>query len=188
MKDKLLNRALAQIATRTFSLALDDDDLEKWMGARAQEFGLTYLLAYAEDGVIWGKFAGNRFTLAGQVFSEVAVALNKQTLDQARLFGEHAEIFLWRDDAGWHARAIVDGAGESCDYFDEANLLWGTRGNLGREQGGFTLVFEGRQDMRHAPPIVNVPYQERIKLIVRNYLAQIENETRIVNTRLIGLE
>jgi len=186
-----MSRTTATIQSNWKLLTLDDrahQSLDTWMVAQAREYGLGYLLAYADDGVIWGKFDSNGLTLAGSVFPEVHVALTAQTLERARLFGKNTEVMLWREGMALAARVIMDGSGDTVEYFDEAYWLWGTRGNLGKEQQGFTLLFEGRQDLRHAPPIVHLGPNERVALVVRNYLATRDGHTYIAQTRLVDLK
>lgn len=186
-----MSRTTARINSTWHSLTLNHDarqSLDAWMIAQANEYGLTYLLAYADDGVIWGKFDQNRLTLAGSVFPEIQVALTAQTLQQARLFGKDTEVMIWREGTELSARVIVDQPGDTIEYFDEQNLLWGTRGNLGKEQAGFTLLFEGRQDLRHAPPITKLGQTDRVALIVRHYLATQNGQTYIARARLVDLQ
>lgn len=163
--------------------------LQTWMIAQAHTYRLRYLLGYADDGVIWGKFENSELTLAGNIFpDDVGVALLPQTLQQARLFGASAEVMLWRADGTFNARVISDGVGKHVEYFDEENWLWGTRGNLGKEKSGFTLLFEGRQDLRHAPPIANLKQTDRVALVARNYLDAQDGQTFIARTRLVDLK
>lgn len=186
-----MSRILKKTNSDWKPLALSDDarqSLETWMLAQAKQYGLDYLLAYADDGVIWGKFDSTGLALAGSVFPQVHVALSRQTLVQARLFGKGAEMMIWRDGANLSARVIVDQPGEAVEYFDEQHWLWGTRGSLGKEQNDFTLLFEGRQDLRHAPPITNLKQNDRVALVVRNYLACQVGRTYSARTRLVGLQ
>lgn len=186
-----MNRTAAKVKSDCKPITLSEDahkSLDAWMLAQAKQYGLSYLLGYADDGVIWGKFDANGLTLAGDVFPDVRVALMAQTLQHARLFGKDAEVMVWREGMGLAARVIVDQPGETDEYFDERHWLWGTRGTLGKEQNGFTLLFEGRQDLRHAPPIVNLAQNDRVALVVRNYLATREGQTYIARTRLVDLQ
>jgi CRISPR-associated protein (TIGR03984 family) len=125
--------------------------LAEWLLAQAPDLGLTTLLAHADDGVIWGRVQGEKLITSHQVFETVSPPLRAETLQQARLFGPRAELLLWRVDAGWGVRVIKDESGEDGEYYDEAQLLWG---NLWKQSSdGFTLVSEGRQELRHAPPV-----------------------------------
>jgi CRISPR-associated protein (TIGR03984 family) len=123
-------------------------------------------------------------------------ALRAATLQQARLFAPHAEMLLWRDgDNAWHARLIRDlpsdestAAAAWHDAFDEPQLLWGTHGR--HLPGGFTLLADGAQGLRHAVPMA-LPLglggaATPPRLVVRHYL-NTDGFARVVASRLVGL-
>lgn len=163
-----------------------------WLGKHAGEREMNLLLLHCADGVAWGKRAGRAFQFAHDVFSEglFAPTINAETLIQARLFGPAGEIFVWRSGEGFAARMIVDAEQETpLDFLDpdEIYWLWGTRQAAEKD---FTLLFEGMQGFRHAPPVKNVPEKQRVGLKVRHYI--VEEETtgwqRIATSRLVDLE
>lgn len=198
-------------------------DPRKWLEEinRAEKLGAKFLLAHAEDGVIWGKFdddgnlltsfeASAEFYAEGQLKADAPelagwgrAQLRKETLWQARIFGENAELFLWRDgDNLFHARVIVDGNASADkddatyqDAFDEPQILWGT--DAKELDNGFTLMTDGAQGMRHAAPkhVESVKEQKDaskeslrpLRLVVRHYLAN-EDLARIAASRLVNLE
>ena len=116
--------------------------------------------------------------------------LRLETLQQARLFGENAELLLWRDgDNKLQARLIQDADDVSKvtwrECFDEPQLLWGTHGipaNIeidGELNDNFTLIWEGSQGMHQIIPIkLEVDGESKIvkgkepKLRVRHYLCK----------------
>jgi CRISPR-associated protein (TIGR03984 family) len=177
--------------------AAGPDNLRVWLQDQAKEYGLDYLLAHADDGVIWGKVA-NDGTLTtsdeaakGKKIAEsVCPPLRLLTLQQGRLFGKNAEMLLWRDgDNVFHARLIADVMDENgadwLDAYDEAQLLWGTQGVP--LQHGFTLLEDGSQGLRHAVPFKPKMNEERVQLRVRHYLAK-EDFARVEVSRLVSLE
>lgn len=146
-------------------------DAVRWLESEASA-GMT-LLTHADDGVIWGKA-----TATGLVFPASGlwqqVSLRNETLQAARLFDKTQEVFLWRVAEGkWQARRLYDGEGETCQYFDEPQVLWGTQ--VEASQGGFSLVSDGIQGLRHAVPlaltVANWERVNRLRLGVRHYLA-----------------
>lgn len=145
-------------------------DLPTWLLGQARQYSLRYLLAHADDGVIWGYVDEGGLHLSGESVAEVATDLNPRTLQQARLFGPQAELFLYRTGAGWTARVIRDGSGDPLESFTEKYWLWGTLGTLGRTADGFTLLVEGKQGLRHAPPVTGLGTHERVTLSVRHYI------------------
>jgi CRISPR-associated protein (TIGR03984 family) len=169
------------------------EDLITWLLAQAQAYDLTTLLTHADDGVIWGKITSNGLQTSHSVFgAPPSPELRIKTLQQARLFGERAELLLWRTPQGWRARLAED-VPETGKHYDQTQLLWGNRYLTSRN--GFTLVAEGRQGLRHAPPL-EVPEgafnDERhpLYLQVRHYLAT-DPETGVVAvilSRLVGVD
>ncbi len=177
--------------------ATGPDDLRGWLQENAGEHNLAYLLAHADDGVIWGAVQsdgtlktsdeaaqGNATALA------ICPPLRSMTLQQARLFGKDAELLLWRDgDNVFRARLIVevkdDGPADWKEAYDEPQLLWGTQGVALQE--GFTLLEDGAQGLRHAVPLTPDMTKQRVRLIVRHYLAN-EDFARVAVSRMVAIE
>ena len=164
-----------------------------WMQAQAKQYGFAYLLAHADDGVIWGKFDASGLKLSGDAFpEEVGVKLRVATLQQARLFCKTAELLVWKGEQGWKARLIADETDKPPDCLDdEQYLLWGTLGDKkGKKGDEFTLLFEGEQGLQHAPPITGLGKDDRVALVVRHYV-EYDDETgqaRIGLSRVVDLE
>lgn len=175
----------------------DIGDVREWLQTQANRHRLQWLLAHADDGVIWGKIAENgQLITADNVAPEVSPPLRLETLQQARLFAEDGELLLWRDgDNGWHARLLRQPADDEPPTFteaiDELQILWGTDPKpLGN---GFTLMSDGAQGLRHAVPlVVSGKYSEEnrpLRLWVRHYLKDDDNGfTRISASRLVDLK
>jgi CRISPR-associated protein (TIGR03984 family) len=175
-------------------------DVGAWLQEQAAAHRLTLLLAHADDGVIWGRVEDGRLLTshgAAQGHPEAVRAcppLRAETLQQARLFADHAELLLWRADASsWRCRLIRDiCAGERGQWeegFDEAQILWGTHGfPLAQD---FTLLRDGAQGLRHAVPVplpLSGPHYEATppRLWVRHYLGP-DDCACIVASRLFDL-
>jgi len=156
---------------------------------QAQQHGLQTLLAHADDGVIWGTVDGAKLLTSHDVFGDsLSPPLRTVTLQQARLFGECVELLLWRAESEWRARLVED-TPDGGKHYDEFQTLWGNRCVQARD--GFALVCEGRQGLRHAPP-VNIPAAEfsedhrPLRLQVRHYL-KVEPETGLLRVTLSRL-
>lgn len=171
-----------------------EKDLGTWLVENAPETAVT-LLAFDLDGVIWGKIKSNSLIIAPN-----SVPLNADTLQEARLFGEVAELHLWRVGDELKAQIVTDDLqGSGSEYMDETQILWGDQvESIG--ESSFTLMSDGVQGLYHAVPI-RVPkpvkeqasktnseqYQERpLRLSVRHYLAQ-ESFARIEFSRLVAV-
>ncbi|HMX29363.1 MAG TPA: CRISPR-associated protein Csx19, partial [Blastocatellia bacterium] len=154
------------------------DNLHTWLQEEAKEHELEYLLAHADDGVIWGKVESNGTLITsgeaakGNPIAEcICPPLRLRTLQQARLFGKDAELLLWRDgDNVFHARLIADNesGADWLEAYDEAQLLWGTqKAKNGDLPHGFTLLEDGAQGLRHAVPLTNLDLsKQRVQLMV----------------------
>jgi CRISPR-associated protein (TIGR03984 family) len=155
-----------------------DTEFTEWLNRRAAQHNFSTALAFADDGVIWGRFDGV-WKWSGDALA-VSPPFRLNTLQQIRLFGADAELFLWRADRNWQGRVIVEGAGEMRDYFDEAQLLWGTA--EGASKDGFIELREGGQGLRHTPP---AHIARARKLQTRSYLED-DNDgcVKIIASRL----
>jgi CRISPR-associated protein (TIGR03984 family) len=157
----------------------------------------TFLLAHAEDGVIWGRFERGVngkavLTTSHDVFPQLA-QLRIETLWQCRMFGSDTEVLLWLDDRDWRARKLAD-AGHSPDYIiRETQMLWGDC--VDARARGFTLLADGSEGLRHAVPL-DVPDDafndetnpRPLRLHVRHYLTHDEDgNARIGLSRLCNV-
>lgn len=159
-----------------------ESSFNNWLVAQATTHQLTYLLAHAADGVIWGRFADGTLTTADQVgFKEVDLPpLRLDNLQECRLFGPQGEVLLWRGAKGWRSRHLSAAWEQpylaAGDCITEKQLLWGTHGTTEKE---FTLLRDGAQGLKHAVPIseiitfdssANNKLAEPLRLIVRHYI------------------
>jgi CRISPR-associated protein (TIGR03984 family) len=180
-------------AYRIQEIAVNTDfaqDPAVWLVTQAKQHGLQYLLAHADDGVIWGRVDGETLTTSHAIAPRISPELRSVTLEQCRLFDESGELLIWQDDAGWHARLATDEEGASNDRFQEDQLLWGTA--VEKQTDTFTLLSEGAQGLRHAVPIrvsSEQLKQHELRLRVRHYIAYDEasGEARVALSRLVTL-
>lgn len=122
-------------------------DPAAWFTAQGSQGDQTWLLAYAEDCVIWGKLAD------GELLLSQSDQLHAITLLEARLFGENGEVHVWRTDDGFAACHVTDQEdSETAGAYDEWQRLWGVeaegRGN------GFTKLVDGQEGFRHTVPLI----------------------------------
>ncbi|AFZ28132.1 CRISPR-associated protein, TIGR03984 family [Cylindrospermum stagnale PCC 7417] len=191
----------------------DDDQstLINWLQKEAKEYQFKYLLAYAEDGIIWGHFDEDenyKIITADIVFHKNNFAvdfanLRLLTLQQCRIFGENGEILLWKSHKNWQARLIKDNP--SIEYIHEEQILWGTQIEKGKngedgEKHGFTLLSDGSQGLKHAVPLTSLssyfsPTDKKklyrpVRLVINHYI-KYDDETgiaRIFLSRLVSLK
>ncbi|MCA6596728.1 MAG: CRISPR-associated protein Csx19 [Pseudanabaena sp.] len=171
---------------------LNNQDLRDWLEGKAQQHNLRYLLAHAEDGVIWGRFDDHRLKTSGDVFDQFA-KLRSQILQQCRMFGDKCEVMLWKVGKDWKARSIEDTNNPDCLPDDEHQILWGTKPE--QEKDGFTLVADGQEGLKHAVPLINISFDQSktlyrpLRLTVRHYLDEDPDTgvVRIYLSRLVNL-
>lgn len=174
----------------TFSCSDIGKDPISWLRINATE-GM-YLLAHADDGILWGQVAENTILLPRfQTYRQAE--LRSATLQMARLFNMHREVLLWRTaELVWAARILEDGDDkEKVEHFDEEQVLWGT--SVDEVDGHFSLVTDGIQGLRHAfpanLPIGNLSGDHPLRLHVRHYLSSDqEGWRRIARSRLLDVQ
>jgi CRISPR-associated protein (TIGR03984 family) len=169
-------------------------DPRAWLAQRMSD-EMLWLLAHADDGVIWGKRQDDgTLLLSSDVYSDpddypsVAVPLRAVTLQQARVFGKTGELLIWRTEKGFAGRMLADAQMTLEALPDEQHLLWhqGNPVNID-QQTGFALLQEGQQGQRHAPPVIPKGRQ-RPALTVRHYVDYDgEGQAYVALSRLVDL-
>ena len=130
-----------------------DEKLRDTLVAQAQTHGLRYLLAYHDDGVVWGRFADGQWVLSAGKFA-VSPPFRTLTLQECRAFGPTAELLVWRDNGILKASILTETGNDEYERFEQIQLLWGN--TIEDKKDGFTLLREGAQGLRHALPL-NLP-------------------------------
>lgn len=153
------------------------DEPTKWLSQQMRTHKLKYLLAHADDGVIWGRLDGEELITSHDVAPQYSPPLRAETLQTARIFSHTGELLAWRDEAGeWVGRLIADdmpgATPEWTAAFEEQQVLLGT--NAEPRERGFALMSEGSQGLFHVVPLDltgQIDEQRRPpRLVVRHYL------------------
>ncbi|MGB3266167.1 MAG: CRISPR-associated protein Csx19 [Microcoleus sp.] len=174
---------------------LDDDELRSWLESQAPSVSeqTSYLLAHAEDGIIWGRFDSKKLTTAEKIFhkrDQVDLPeLRLLTLQQCRIFGRDGEILLWRISETKFKWRFIGNPNE--DKIPESQILWGTNGI---KRDNFTLLWDGSQGLKHVVPFTDIELNgdrlvKPVRLLVHHYI-KYEEETglaRIYRSRLVDL-
>lgn len=168
-------------------------NLRIWFQGQTSVGKSAWFIAHADDGVIWGRIQDGQLITSDTAFPRVSPPLRAITLQQARIFGQNAEVRIWRDNAGFRACRLADQPNND-SAIEEANILWGTQ--LEGKANGFSLVSDGRQGLNHAVPI-DVPetafkakdrMTRPLRLEIRHYLTYDEDgQARISLSRLVNL-
>lgn len=195
-----MNRELCQTSIENF----DENSLEDWLKRKSKDYHLFYLLAHAEDGVIWGRFEMNQNCLitAREVFPNGNFPeLRLNTLQQCRIFGKAGEVLLWKSNGNWRSRLILETkvselmAKKQIYLIPESHILWGTKGKENSEYG-FTLLSDGSQGLKHAVPMTGINFDKDdkklkrpVKLEVHHYFYyDSDGVARIFLSRLVDLK
>jgi CRISPR-associated protein (TIGR03984 family) len=173
----------------TFKAPNTDTEVLDWLKKESNE-KRPFLLAFADDGVIWGKW-DQTLQLAPVDFKGMTAGLRGETLQQAHLFGEKEEVRLFRDATGsWAAARIADADGQ--DAFDEIQMLWGDQAV--KSKAGFVHLRDSvQQGMDHVTALdlsqdeIDEGSSPRLK--VRHYIEydQKTGEARVFLSRLVEL-
>ncbi len=172
--------------TQSLQAPEGDTKVVAWLVSHAKEH--SFLLAFAYDGVIWGKSENEKWTTSYDAFGKPFSELRGETLLEAFVFGESDQVHLYRDGEKWIANRVVD-AGEK---IVESQLLWGDEAvNI---KNGFTYLHDKvQQSMDHILPLT-VKNEELIakapRLTIHHFIETDENtgEARIFLSRLVKLE
>jgi CRISPR-associated protein (TIGR03984 family) len=168
-----------------------DGNLSAWLFNFARQHALDWLLAQADDGIVWGRWTPEGWVLSSVCFPDDSPPLRAATLQQVRLFGAPGELHLWRTDGSWRGRLLTDN--DEDDFIVRNYLLWGTDVNaaLTKAQHGLLLVSEGAEGLRHAPPLPpqKPPAQARLAVEVRHYVQYDDDDgaAYVAASRLVKL-
>ncbi len=171
-----------------------ETDPKAWI-ERQQGFGQnTWLLAYADDGLIWGKLKGGKLLLARDVYENSCPELALDTLQHLYLFGAKAEVHTWKEEGVFRGCRIEDGPDSPAETVDMNLALWGTKIRQASSPE-FTWMEDGSQGLRHAAPVAVTPSklndneQKRpLRLKVRQYLGYDEDgQVFVAAVRLVDV-
>lgn len=194
-----MNQDLCQeVSTETIEISLED-----WLKQQAitRDYQLRYVLAHAEDGVVWGHFEVESGILetSKKAFPEYDFpTLRLSTLQQCRIFGEAGEVLLWNSNGKWRSRLILQSQvselleQEKIGLIPESQILWGTQG---KANGNFTLLSDGSQGLKYAAPITGITFSQDkqkqyrpLRLEVHHYFCYDQGGVaRIFLSRLVSL-
>lgn len=151
------------------NLAHFDDDPARWFADQPRVGDTAWLLAYADDGVIWGELTGCKLVLAQDIFEHFP-KLESQTLQHAHLFGSLGEVRVFRQPGGLKALRLEDVADPQADAFTRSYILWGD--SVKKTEQGWSWMEDGQLGIHQALPLVRpVGKQGRaFRLEVRYYL------------------
>lgn len=105
------------------------NNLREWITKQMDEKKLTFLLAFADDGVIWGRMDNGVLSIvreASEKKDKESVELRDKTLQQAYAFNEDMEVRLFRDEMNqWKAYEVRDV--DESRVIVESQILWGEK-------------------------------------------------------------
>jgi CRISPR-associated protein (TIGR03984 family) len=167
-----------------------DDAVPAWLAGQAND-GRPFLLAFADDGIVWGRWAGGKLMTAAEAANatKFAAPLRGDTLWQASIFGPTDEVRLFRgEDGSWQARLITD----KQDVIPESQLLSGDM--FVEAYAGFTHLRDKRQQgLDHIPPVklsaADLEAGRRARLLIHHQIDRDKatGEARIETSRLVDV-
>jgi CRISPR-associated protein (TIGR03984 family) len=164
-----------------FEKLADIKDLREWLQTYASDKKLSYLLAFADDGVIWGWFDGKQLATAPETWAQLRI----QTIQRIHIFGQAGELRIFRTRDGFETTWLEDAGWEPSNWINERYLLWG-EGEYSKDN--FTLMVEGLQGLRHMPPVPDGQGKSAY-IDVRHYIRyDIQGQAYISHSRLLGVD
>ena len=156
------------------------------------------LLAFADDGLIWGKMADDGLFISNDADPQFGPPLRWKTLQRLHLFSEKKELRIWRHGGGFKGVFLSDVPCENARYYDEQQILLGNkiRDGFSSKAANNTISFTPLEDLAgqwHAPPIAGSALPDgsssRLSLELRHYLEE-DKETgmlRVSISRILKL-
>ena len=165
--------------------------------AVAEAAGTCWLLAHCDDGVVWGRYENDRWHLSSTPFPNISPAMERQNVQQLRVFGENHEVLIWRTEHGFRGRVLRDSddsdVNRDLQPKQESQILVGDR-LLDGPCAGFSLVGDAA-GTRHAVPLhcqesyFDPPSRWPLRLSVTHYLTQDDDSgtVRVGASRLVDV-
>ena len=100
---------------------------------------------------------------------------------ELRAFDENKELHLVKQGSSFTGRVRIDNQGESCEIYDELQLMWGKSINC---ENGITELYEDRGIKIQLP--VEVCENQRVAVKIRSYISSEKFE--FVDFRIAGIE
>lgn len=169
-----------------------NDDVLAWALAQMKQGSPQTLLAFADDGIIWGYWDGANLVAAREIDSTLP-ELRGKTLQQAYIFDASAETRLFRDElGGWKSQRISSDTNDPEQVIVEKQILWGDKlAENQPSQSAFLRVLAERKGIpsQLIPVAGTLNNKTCIRLEVHHLVDYNENgEAYIVASRLAGLK
>jgi CRISPR-associated protein (TIGR03984 family) len=104
-------------------------NLREWITKQMSDNKLEFLLAFADDGVIWGRMDNGILTIAREASEKEDkryVELRDKTLQRAYAFNQGMEVRLFCDESNhWKAYQVQDV--DEKNVIVESQILWGDK-------------------------------------------------------------
>jgi len=167
------------------------DNVHAWLLSQLKDKGETTLLAFADDGVIWGSWDGKTLVTAHEIDSSHP-ELRGKTLQQAYLFDAKDEVRLFRDELNqWKAVKISSDTNDPERVIVEKQILWGDKPDVKQPtQTGFLRVLAERKGIPSQVIPVKGPLGDKANIHLEvHHLVDYnkDGEAYIVASRLVGL-
>lgn len=166
-------------------------------------FEPLWALALCTNGVVWGRWTGNRWALGNTVYPEICPMVSLRNLQELRIFGLEGEALVWKDGAGLRGRFLADsatpadgeeGLEQELRPLIEKQVLIGNRVKDSRD--GFIWVANnaGREQVlpfaREELPANSGGRRSPFRLIIKHYLSRDRERgtVRVIVSRLVDLK
>ena len=110
-----------------------------------------------------------------------SAAIELANTKELRAFNGNKELHLVKQGSSFIGRIRTDNEGESCEVYDELQLIWG---KALKSENGITELYEDRGIIIKLP--AEIKDNQRAALKIRNYLSNEKFE--FVDFRIMGIE
>ncbi len=168
-----------------------NNDVQAWLLLHLKGKSETTLLAFADDGVIWGRWDGKTLVTSYEV-DKSHPELRGKTLQQAYLFDLNDEVRLFRDELNqWKAVKISSNTSDPERVIVEKQILWGDKPDDQQPtQPGFLRVLAERKGIpSQVIPVKGILGEKTNIHLEVHHLVDYnkDGEAYIVASRLAGL-
>lgn len=166
------------------------DNPLNWFMDQPSVGDFSWLLAYADDGVVWGKICNGKLMIANNIFGESFPKMNTKKIHFVRFFGHLAEIRVFQKDSIFSAVRLEDEPNDKLSFI-RSYFLWGN--SVRDVKDGWTFVEEGQHGIFQAIPIeiphLNDNKTTRLKIRIRYYLdfEKEHGQAKVVGNRFVGI-
>lgn len=163
---------------------------------QVQQHRCGWWLAHSDDGLVWGRnINGVWHCSAEESFGGFSVGLSEDNLQTLRVFGEEAELMVWRRNGNWKGRVLQDGDNVPPTFqpICEDQVLFGQFEDADSAQQGGLFSLQRDGGTRQVVLPIGTPEERALPLIGQEWRLRVKHHVeqeasgamRVVGSRLV---